>query len=80
VRQVVAKVNAYDHEDAFKEANLCAGNKIKLVDALKICKDKEVARVIISELRDQYQALFDAFIEGVDYGRRNPLPEDEDIE
>ncbi len=67
-------INIYDHEDAFKVANLCAGRRIKLVDVLKLCKDKDTAQLIIKGMQDQYENLFEAFIEGVEYGRKNPLP------
>lgn len=65
-------MNPYDHEDAFKDANLCAGRKTKLSEALKMAPDKDVARLIIADSQDRYQSLFDAFIEGVAYGRENP--------
>ena len=68
-------LNEYDHEDAFKSANMCAGRLTNMVEALKFCKDKDVARVLIGQMQETYQNLFTAFIEGVDYGRRNPRAE-----
>ncbi len=65
-------MNVYDHEDAFKDANLCAGSKVKLSEALKSCQNKDLASVIIHDTQQRYRDLFDAFIEGVEYGRRNP--------
>lgn len=65
-------LNEYDHEDAFKDANLCAGRKTNLSDALKFCRDKDTARQIIGDLQGKHQALFEAFIEGVEWGRRHP--------
>lgn len=65
-------MNTYDHEDAFKDANYCAAKYTNLGDAIKLCGNKEVAALIIKELQDRYLHLFDAFIEGVDYGRRHP--------
>lgn len=65
-------MNPYDHEDAFKDANLCAGKYTRLADALKGCDNKDLARNIIEECKDNYERLFNAFIEGVEYGRRNP--------
>ncbi len=65
-------MNPYDHEDAFKSANRCAGRLTKLADALKTAETDLQARMIISDCQEKYQAIFDAFIEGVEYGRRNP--------
>jgi hypothetical protein len=63
-----------DHEDAFKEANRCAGRKTKLSDVLKHAITKEQAQLVIFDSQEKYKDLFDAFIEGVDYGRKNPKP------
>lgn len=65
-------MNEYDHEDAFKAANLCAGRLTKLSDALCVATDKYCAELIIADCQKKYADLFTAFIEGVDYGRRNP--------
>lgn len=65
--------NSYDHEDAFKAANLHAGRVIALPAGLKAARDMNHARVLIDSMQDDYQRLFDAFIEGVRYGRENPL-------
>lgn len=66
-------MNEYDHEDAFKNANLCAGRLTKLSEALKFIKDRDTACAIILDCQKKYNDLFTAFIEGVDYGRKNPL-------
>ncbi len=68
-------MNAYDHEDAFKPANRCAGAKTKIGEALKMADTQDQARLILLDLQERYQALFDAFIEGVDWGRKNPKAE-----
>lgn len=65
-------MNIYDHEDAFKEANLCAGQRTALADVLKAGLKKEHALAVIQGLQDTYLQLFEAFIEGVDYGRKHP--------
>ncbi len=65
-------MNEYDHEDAFKSANRCAGRLTNLADALKMADTKDQARLIILDCQEKYQNLFTAFIEGVEYGRRNP--------
>lgn len=65
-------MNPYDHEDAFKAANLHAGNVVNLSDALQFNTDKDMARALIFEAQKQYEELFNAFIAGVDYGRKNP--------
>lgn len=65
-------VNEYDHEDAFKAANRCAGRYVKLADAIKFAESKDQARLIILDCQERYQFLFDAFIEGVAWGRENP--------
>ena len=69
-------MNVYDHEDAFKDANLCAANKVKIAEALRGCTDRHLAISIIGDAQTQYQKLFDAFIEGVAYGREHPLKTD----
>lgn len=68
-------MNIYDHEDAFRAANLCAGNLTQLANVLKVSTDKDHARLLIEECQKTYENLFQAFIEGVDYGRKNPLQE-----
>lgn len=68
-------MNIYDHEDAFKFANRIAGKLTKLSDALKICNTQEQARLVILDCQEKYEALFEAFIAGVDYGRKNPKDE-----
>lgn len=65
-------MNHYDHEDAFKEANLCAGRAVNLPEAIKLSLNKDQARLMILQCQDQYLALFDAFIQGVAWGRNNP--------
>lgn len=65
-------MNVYDHEDAFADANRCAGRRTKLADALKSCTSKDMAVKMINDLQVIYLDLFEAFIEGVEYGRRNP--------
>lgn len=65
-------MNQYDHEDAFKDANLFAGSKTALADALKWCSDKDTARKIIEDAQRQHLNLFEAYIAGVEYGRLNP--------
>lgn len=66
-------MNEYDHEDAFKYANLCAGRLTKLADALKSAQSKDQASLIIQDCQLKYQDLFTAFIEGVEFGRKNPI-------
>lgn len=65
-------MNVYDHEDAFKSANRCAGRLTAMPDALKMADTQEQARLILLDLQDRYAKLFDAFIEGVEYGRSHP--------
>lgn len=65
-------MNDYDHEDAFKEANRCAGRLTNLAEALKTAESRDQASRIIKDAQEVYLNLFNAFIEGVDYGRRNP--------
>lgn len=65
-------MNHYDHEDAFKDANRCAGRRTKLSDALKVAANVDSARVIIEDCQEKYLTIFEAFLEGVEYGRRNP--------
>ena len=67
-------MNNYDHEDAFNSANIFAGGRTKLAEALKLATDKCQASKIIEDAQRQYENLFDAFIEGVDYGRKHPKP------
>ena len=62
-------MNIYDHEYAFKEANLCAGRRTKLADALGTAMDQHTARLIIQDCQDKYTNVFEAFIEGVAYAR-----------
>lgn len=66
-------MNIYDHEDAFKDANLCAGRLTNLPEALKMATDKDQARIIIRDCQDMYVNLFHAFIEGVEWGRKHPI-------
>lgn len=66
-------MNEYDHEDAFKYANRCAGRLTALADALKLSESKEQGQRIISVCMDNYEKLFTAFLEGVDFGRRHPM-------
>lgn len=68
-------MNPYDHEDAFKDANRCAGRTTQLAEALKQVETQTQARTIILDCQNQYEALFNAFIEGVEYGRKNPRSE-----
>ncbi len=70
-------MNPYDHEDAFKAANLHAGAVVNLPEAVKWAKDHDLALCIINDARKTYSDLFDAFIAGVDYGRKNPLEKSE---
>lgn len=65
-------MNITDHEDAFSAANRCAADKIDLVNVLKRLKTREEAVTTIEEACQTYSNLFDAFIEGVEHGRRNP--------
>lgn len=65
-------MNEYDHEDAFKDANLCAGRRTKLADALRRTHDKHLAHLIIADCQEKYLQIFEAFIEGVEWGRNNP--------
>lgn len=64
----------YDHEDAFKAANRCAGKRTKLADALKMADTADQGRLIILDCQEKYENLFEAFIEGVEYGRNTPPP------
>ncbi len=65
-------MNIYDHEDAFKAANRCAGRLTSLADALKSAETNTQARLIIQDAQEKYEKLFNAFIEGVEFGRQNP--------
>lgn len=67
-------MNPYDHEDAFKAANLYAGRVIDLPAGLKACSDMDQAKIMIASMQGDYQQIFAAFIEGVAYGRANKLP------
>jgi len=62
----------YEHEDAFKEANRCAGRRTDLARALKNCTGKDTAKLIIEDCKNKYENLFEAFIEGVEFGRTWP--------
>lgn len=62
-------MNEYEHEDAIRDANLCAGRRTKLADALKSVTDKQQGLRIISEAQDRYLDIFEAFIEGVAWAR-----------
>lgn len=66
-------MNHYDHEDAFKEANRCAGRATNISKALQTVETESQARLLLEDLQKQYVALFGAFIEGVEYGRKNPV-------
>lgn len=66
-------INQEDHEDAFKSANQCAGRLTDMVTELQACDSKERFAIIVLDLQKWYGKLFDAFIEGVAYGRDNPL-------
>ena len=63
------KMNIYDHEDAFKAANLHVGKVIDLLAGLKCAKDLDQARVIIGTMQGEYEKLFDTFIAGVAWAR-----------
>lgn len=65
-------MNHYDHEDAFKEANLCAGRFTNLAEELKDIKNPRVFELVIEDLKKKYEIIFSAFIEGVEWGRKNP--------
>lgn len=62
-------MNPYDHEDAFKSANRCAGRLTNLSEALKVADNENQARLIIEDCQDKYRKIFDAFIEGVAWAR-----------
>lgn len=66
------EMNEYDHDDAFREANLCAGKLTDIGNAIKSAESKLQAQIILEELKKQYEKYFTAFIEGVDYGRKHP--------
>lgn len=51
-------MNPYDREDA----NMPAGRKVR-----------QQAMLIIDGYKTMHEALFDAFIAGVEYGRKNPV-------
>lgn len=70
------KMNQYDHEDAFREANRFAGGKTKLADALKFVEKDYQAREIILHALETYQGLFDAFIAGVAWAREDAKKQD----
>lgn len=59
----------YDHEDAFKAANLHAGRVIDLLVGLKCAEDMDQARAMISSMQGEYEKLFEAFIAGVSWAR-----------
>ncbi len=65
-------MNDYDHEDAFKDANRCAGRRTKLADALKLATTKQMGAQIIEDCQNKYLDFFEVFIEGVEWGRNNP--------
>jgi hypothetical protein len=65
-------MNPYDHEDAFVAANRCAGRYTNLSAALRHADNQDMARIIIEDCKEKYQNYFDAFLEGVEYGRANP--------
>lgn len=62
----------YEHEDAFKEANRCAGRLTRLAARLSNAVTDLEKRRVLEECRVEYQNLFSAFIAGVDFGRKNP--------
>lgn len=62
-------MNTYDHEDAFRDANLHAGRVIDLPAGLKTARSMDQARAMIGTMQDQYEKLFEAFIAGVAWAR-----------
>lgn len=60
------------HEDAFKAANLCAGRMTDLARSLALTSSPDEIGVVLDNTRDLYMSVFNAYIEGVAYGRANP--------
>ena len=64
-------MNSYDHEDAFRDANLHAGKVTDMPTALHSVQNLDHARVIIADLQFQYDRVFEAFIAGVAWARED---------
>lgn len=65
-------MNIFDHEDAFADANRCAGRRTNLSEVLRSIESTDQAVRIIEEAKKTHSNLFESFIEGVEWGRANP--------
>lgn len=65
-----------DNEDATPEANRCASNLNvsfeEFIKSVSEARPQEEIKKHLEGAQREYNRLFDAFIYGVDYGRRNP--------
>jgi hypothetical protein len=62
-----------EHEDAYPAANRYAGEVTNLGKALSECSTTDEAKNTIAASQVVYTAIFNAFIAGVDWGRKNEV-------
>ena len=69
-----------EHDDCFKHANIYAADKVDLISEIKKCTTREQVKWRIKNVQDKYLDLFEAFIAGVDHGRKNARVKNTDDE
>ncbi len=62
----------YEHEDAFQAANICAGTLTDLAGRLDGASTASEAKERLEDCKVAYERVFEAFLRGVDWGRKNP--------
>lgn len=65
-------MSIYYHKDAFRDATKCAARLTKLGDELHVVEKIELAWIVFNSLKDKHRLIYDAFLEGVDWGRKHP--------
>lgn len=62
----------FDNGDAVQEANYCAADLTNLAGMLNAAPSEELKQLAVITSQKIYRSAFDAFIYGVEYGRKFP--------